>query len=140
LEIKVNISAPELTDAINKLAEAIASNPTSQQVEAPAPKPAKKTNKKDTKPAEPVKEEEKTVWENPPEADDFLSDEPEKKEEPKYTKEQVREKCTIVSRAGKQTAVKTAISEITGIAVDKVKFSDVKPEQYNALMEKIEKI
>lgn len=120
MEITVNINAIEIVAAINKLAEAIERGGTTALAPVPKAEPKAKAKAKTEPKAVPA-----TKVNTEPKAAP--------KEEPTYTLVQVREKLAALSRDGKQAKVKELIQKF-----DATKLSDVKEEDYAALMAEAE--
>jgi hypothetical protein len=130
MEITLKIQAPEIVDALNALATAIAGNlevllriPAVQEIggAAIAPPPVTEKLKNDTKPAKTVNETAETVNETA--------------ETETFTLEQVRAELANLSRAGKQTEVKALLNSF-GVK----KLTEIPAEKYPELMKEAEAI
>lgn len=129
IKIDVNVTAPELTEAINRLADVW---PNSANVNVGKREPSKvketepKVEEKPKKPAKSKKEpKEPTVTDEPAQNTD-----PETKT---ITLEDVRAKLATLSQDGKQADVKALITEFGA-----QKLSDIPVEKYPELLKKSE--
>lgn len=124
MNIKINIDAPELANAIHALANALSVKPGevnfSQEVAATSEKPQKEEAAK--------KEPEKQTAKEAPKSE---SDKP----APKITIEQVRSKLTALSQSGKQVQVKELIQSF-GVN----KLTDIPEDKFDEVLAASEKL
>lgn len=127
MDITVKIQAPEIVDALNALAVALAGNlevllriPAVQEIggAAIAPPPVTEKLKNDTKPAQTVNETAETVNETPISTDAA----------PEITLEMVRAKLADLSRDGKQKQVKELVNKYAK------KLTEIPPEKFAEIM------
>ena len=100
-----------------------------QPVDQPAEQPAKKTRKKKT---EAPAEEAPAPVEAPKEEVPAEKPAPPKEEAKKYTAIDVKAVCLKLSKAGKQDLLRATFAKFGG-----KKLSDIKPEDYPALMDEL---
>lgn len=127
IHITVEVKAPEIADALEVLALALSNLHKAKPQTVPATAESERlAAKSDTTN---LPENDKAVME--PKAESAEADK--KSDKPTYTLVQVRERLATLSRAGKQAQVK-ALLEKFGAS----KLSEVKEEDYAALMEEAE--
>ncbi|MGX9755980.1 hypothetical protein ACWYRQ_06870 [Clostridioides difficile] len=140
VNVKVKVEAPEFTNALLVVANALGGLNLGQamQIEPINITDMKEEKKVETKKAEKtknVKVKEDVKEEKTEVNEEVTKDSEDTTDEVKYTKEEVRTKAAQVSKAGKKNKLKELFDEFGAS-----KLSEVKEEDYSAFMDKLENL
>lgn len=129
IKVDINVTAPELAEAINRLADALPYLSNVKMIKTERPEIEETEPKAEEKPKKPAKNK-KAVKEPTVTAEPAETTKPETKD---ISLEDVRARLATLSQDGKQADVKALITEFGA-----QKLSDIPAEKYSELLKKAE--